>query len=106
MGATSSLCSHARACVCRTNSLSALLPIWWGAALGSPPAIAPALSHGVLARLAEGDVGPALERELQIDARRSEIDERALVIAGEMLVGADGELFELARIGGGHPASG
>ena len=37
-------------------------------------------SQGVLSRFQEADVGPALERQLQIDARGSEVNQRARMI--------------------------
>src|SRR5271154_7271903 len=57
------------------------------------------LSSGrVLAGLEEADAGPALERELQVDARGGEGNERATVIEGEVLEGAGTEFLELLRI--------
>src|SRR5262245_66538076 len=63
----------------------------------------PRTSGGVLARLVEPELGPALEGQLQIHARRGEIDERARVIHGEVLECLGAEFLELARVAR-HPA--
>src|SRR3984893_13287355 len=53
----------------------------------------------VFARRAENDVGPALERQLQIHARGREVHQCAAVIEGQVLLRPDTELLQLARIG-------
>ena len=52
----------------------------------------------MLARLAELDVRPALERELQVDASRREINQRARVIEREVVVPLLAKLLELLRV--------
>src|SRR5580700_5475731 len=57
------------------------------------------LSSGrVFAGFQEADVGPALKRQLQVDARGGEVDERAAVIEREVLESAGAELLELPAV--------
>src|SRR6185437_14612161 len=58
------------------------------------------LERGMLARLPKNDTRPALERQLQVHARRGEIDQSATVIDGEVLVRT---LLELRELGGITP---
>jgi hypothetical protein len=52
----------------------------------------------LLARFAENDTGPTLDRELEIDPRWSKIYERSAVIYREVIVGFLAELLELLGI--------
>src|SRR3977135_4750816 len=61
---------------------------------------------GVLARLAENDAGPALERQLEIHARGREVHQCSAVIEGQMLVRPAAELLQLARVRALDPARG
>src|SRR5580693_4210832 len=64
------------------------------------------LVAGVLAGLAEHDGRPALERQLQVDARGGKVDERTAVIERQMVVGARAEFLEPGALARVHPAGG
>ena len=58
-----------------------------------------AASFGLmLARILKADIGPALERQLQIHARAGQINQIAIVIERQVIESACAELLELARI--------
>src|SRR3974390_2591596 len=58
----------------------------------------------VLARFPEAHRRPALHRQLEVDARRREVDELVRMVEGEVLVTALAELGELPGIGTVDPA--
>src|SRR5437764_10621346 len=88
-------CGACRACLCRTNPRAAPYP-----EIGAPS------GRGVLARLAERDVGPAFQGELEIHARGREAYQCAAVIERQVIVHPAAELLQLARIRALDPARG
>src|SRR5205807_1225929 len=60
----------------------------------------------MLTGLVKADVGPALEGQLEIHARRREVHERAAVIERQVLLRPAAEFLELARIPAVDPAGG
>src|SRR5438128_8171056 len=60
----------------------------------------------VLAGLAKSDRRPALDRELEVDARGREVDEVARVVEREVVVAARAKLGELALVRRRDPARG
>src|SRR4029453_1395622 len=60
----------------------------------------------VLARLAENEVRPALDREPEVDPARREVDQLARMVHGEVLVRAVAELLELVLVAARDPARG
>src|SRR5215472_9415123 len=71
------------------------------------PAQSPAATlAGVFPGLVEGDARPALDGQLELDARGSEVHERAGVVERQVIVGAGAELLEALRVGAVDPARG
>src|SRR5205807_4019701 len=95
MGRPVAVCGVCRARLCRTNPRAAPYP-----EIGVPS------GRGVFARLAERNVGPAFQGELEIHARGRQIHQRAAVIERQVLVRPAAELLHPARIRALDPARG